>query len=133
MLRISTKVDYAIIMLRELALHAAAKTPVSLRSIARDNHLPYAYTMRIATDLRKSGLIDSFEGQNGGFVLVRKPKNISITHITNAVERKKKLVRCLNDHNRCTLRSHCSMTPHWLIIQSRLNRMLADITLADFI
>ena len=133
MFQISTKVDYGLIVMRSLALHYA-EGPVSLRTIAEENQLPYRYLTQIVMPLRRAALIKSFEGSRGGYQLSRNPSSITLQDIALALAPHKRLNRCLRtDHAACSLKHQCSMSSWWLHFNVRFQKMIHDIKLSDLV
>ena len=133
MFKITTKVDYGIIILRALALQYG-KAPVSLKIIAQQNSLPYHYLGQVITPLKKAGLVESHEGLNGGYRLARSPKKISLQEIALILSPRQKLNRCLlEDHEQCKRAKSCDVAPWWFQFNIRFEKLIQDITLADLI
>ena len=133
MFQISTKVDYGLIVMRSLALHYA-EGPVSLRTIAEENQLPYRYLTQIVMPLRRAALIKSFEGSRGGYQLSRNPSSITLQDIARVLAPHKRLNRCLRtDHAACSLKHQCSMSSWWLHFNVRFQKMIHDIKLSDLV
>jgi Rrf2 family protein len=68
--------DYAVKAL--LAIAAKAETRTSAAALSRDVRIPYAFLRRILQILSREGLVDSFPGKGGGFVLARSPEKINL-------------------------------------------------------
>ncbi|OGY89562.1 MAG: hypothetical protein A3B30_02315 [Candidatus Komeilibacteria bacterium RIFCSPLOWO2_01_FULL_52_15] len=133
MFAISTKLDYGLIVLRELAL-SYRKGPRPLRSIARKHGLPFAYVGQIVVPLRAAGFLRSQEGAHGGYELARSPKHITLKEVSEALAPHVKLNRCLlEDKEVCRRKNRCSMSPWWMHFNQRFQKMLSDITLADLL
>lgn len=133
MFKISRRLDYAIIILRDLAQHYGQK-PRSLKKIAAENHLPYNYLAQIVIDLKDAGLIIGHEGVKGGYELSRPADGISLAEIAKAVEPEKNLNRCLNqDHRRCKLAPRCQMSPWWFQFNIRFQQLIKKVTLQQFL
>ena len=97
-MRISTKGRYgtrAMVYLGE----NFGKEPVSLRELAEEEDISLKYMEQIVPLLKKSGLIRSIRGARGGYVLTRRPENISLRDILVALEGRWSLVECLTDQN----------------------------------
>lgn len=84
-MKLSTKGRYGVKALFELAMHYGAG-PMSLKQIAERQALSEHYLEQLAAPLRKSGLISSVRGAQGGYVLARSPEQISVGDILRALE-----------------------------------------------
>lgn len=69
----------------ELAMHEGA-APVSLKLLAERQGLSEHYLEQLAAPLRRSGLINSIRGAQGGYVLARSANQISVGDVIRALE-----------------------------------------------
>ena len=70
-MRISTKGDYGIRALIELAHHHGRPGPLQSSEIAARQGIPEAYLEQLLTILRRAGFIRSVRGPQGGHALIR--------------------------------------------------------------
>ena len=90
LLNLSSKVEYALLALLELASHNSKKTPLTISEITTKQPIPERYLEQILTSLRRAGLLQSHRGSRGGFVLVREPWQITLLEVVNLMEGEKK-------------------------------------------
>lgn len=81
---ISTKGRYALRALGRLATFEQ-HDPVPLQQIAAHEEISLLYLEQLFFRLRKAGLISSTKGARGGFLLSRRPDEITLTEIFEAV------------------------------------------------
>lgn len=73
------------------------------------------YLRRLMTDLAKSGIVVSIQGRDGGYIIAKKPADIKLSDIIEAIEGMDKYTGCLlgfencSDENPCAL--HSSLGP----------------------
>jgi Rrf2 family protein len=84
-MKISTRTEYGIRVLAQLARHAG-EGPISLAGVARAEKLPHAYLEQLVRDLREAGLVRATRGQAGGYELTRPPAEISLADAVRALE-----------------------------------------------
>ncbi|MDP8321405.1 MAG: Rrf2 family transcriptional regulator [Candidatus Stygibacter australis] len=82
---ISTKTGYALRAMIELAL-TGDEQPLSITELSSRQHLPSKYLERLFALLRKSELVTSKKGINGGYLLARKAETITLQDVMQAVE-----------------------------------------------
>ncbi len=82
--RVSLRVDYAVRALLEMT--SAPDDMIKLDQIALAQHIPPRFLEHILTDLRRSGLITSQRGADGGYRLARRPTTITVADVIRAVE-----------------------------------------------
>jgi Rrf2 family protein len=81
LLELSTKVEYALLALLELASHSARKTPTTMSDISAKHPIPERYLEQILTNLRRAGVVQSQRGSKGGFILMREPWQLTLLEV----------------------------------------------------
>ena len=84
-MRISTKGRYGLRAMLDLALNSATDH-VALGSIAERQDISANYLEQIFSSLRKSGLVKSIKGAQGGYILGDKPARITVGQILRVLE-----------------------------------------------
>ncbi len=85
MLLITRRTDYALNLLLTLAKQSLDK-PLALANIARQAKLPKSFLAKIARNLVKAQILKAKEGVKGGYVLARKPSEITLAKIISSLE-----------------------------------------------
>ena len=84
-MKVSTKGRYALEALLDLALQDSDGF-VALHGVGERRGLSENYLEQIFSDLRRSGIVTSLRGQQGGYRLARDPKNITVGEIVRPLE-----------------------------------------------
>jgi Rrf2 family transcriptional regulator, cysteine metabolism repressor len=84
-MRVSSRADYGVRALFELALRAG-RGPVHSKQIASRQDIPEAYLHQVLGALSRAGLIKSTRGPLGGHELSSQPSEISIHAILTALD-----------------------------------------------
>lgn len=84
-MRVSTKGDYGVKALIDLALHAD-EGPVQRADIARRQHIPESYLDHLLAQLRRDGFIRSTRGPGGGHQLTRPASEMCLLHVIESLE-----------------------------------------------
>ncbi len=84
-MRLSSKTDYGLRALIDLALHASGP-PVQSHDIATRQGIPESYLNQLLILLRRAGLIRSLRGPQGGHQLAQPPRAITIADIVAALD-----------------------------------------------
>lgn len=100
-MKLSTKGRYAVRALFDMAYHGGMSA-VQIHDIARRQGISARYLEQIFSDLKKAGLLKSRRGPQGGYILARKPAEISVGDILLAAEGDISLVRCTKNDLDCT-------------------------------
>lgn len=88
---ISTKGVYGLNAMYELSKHKA-DTPMQIKDISANAHIPQNYLEQLLSKLRKANLVNSIRGARGGYILAKKPEEIKIVDILIALEDDIKIV-----------------------------------------
>jgi Rrf2 family protein len=128
---ITREADYAIRTILYLAQNNEAnrKIPASVNLIAEKMNVPYRFLRRISRALQAHGLIESIRGKDGGMLLIKELKDISLGEIINIVNPQSiKLNICLLDEDNCTRKSYCKVHFAMERLQKKLDTELNNIT-----
>jgi Rrf2 family protein len=130
MFNISKASEYAILFLTQLAKNKKPE-PINLEQITSRTGLPYKFLSRIVLQLKKAGLIKSIKGAGGGYQLAKKPAQITLRQIIDAVEPKVWFVSCMN--GKCALEKSCHHKQIWMRLQNKLNLEMEKVKLSDLL
>jgi len=83
--RLSTKGEYGLLAIVDLALHSD-QGPVQSFQVAERQHIPKQYLDHLMLSLKKAGLVESSRGRQGGYALARPANTINILEIVSALE-----------------------------------------------
>lgn len=75
------RVQYAILALLELALHANQQDPLKANVIASRQDIAGRYLEEILALLRQAGIVMSHRGAGGGYALARHPSDITLWEV----------------------------------------------------
>lgn len=112
-MNITRETDYALRVISNLSL-AEKDERVSASTISEEETIPQQFLLKILRKLRQNGLIKSFIGVHGGYVLNDKPENITFKDVIEAIDGPIYVNACLFD------RKNCNRYPINCIIQKRL-------------
>ena len=84
-MRISLRATYGILAAVDLALHNR-DIPIQAKTIAKRRGIPARFLEQVLHAMRKAGLVSSHRGAQGGYVLNRNPKQLSLADIIEALE-----------------------------------------------
>lgn len=135
MLTLSTRGEYGVRAMFEIA-REYEKGPISIKEIARRQGVSVAYLEQLLNRLKREGLIRSQRGPGGGYVLVKKPNEISMATILRALEGPVALTMCLNptsERRRCSLVKRCVTRLLWQSLGKKIEDFLNGITLDDLL
>ncbi len=134
-MRITTLAEYGVICALHLA-RRAAEGPVTGRELAELERLPVDYVEQILLRLRRAGLVRSTRGARGGYALARDPEQISIRDVIEASETTTFDLHCVSHpvgEERCSSSQTCSIRPVWMLLQRKIDDVLAGVRLSDLL
>ena len=95
-MKLNTKSRYAVMALADMAVFSTSKA-VSLRDISLRQGISLLYLEQIFLKLKKNNIVKSIRGINGGYILVKSPKDIKISEVLLALDQKVKTIGCKKD------------------------------------
>ncbi len=125
--------EYAILSLIVLS---KATSPKDSETLSRDLTISKSFLAKILQSLAKGNILKSYKGVNGGFILERDPKDISMLSIMTCVEGKAPAVfDCASSVNDCPSDKAdiCAIWPFLNRLQGKIDHFLAELTLADIL
>jgi Rrf2 family protein len=127
-MRVSTKTRYGTRLMIELGLRYG-EGPVYLKDIARVEEISEKYLSQIIIPLKNAGLVRSFRGAHGGYVLSRSPGEITLRDIVSVFEGDFELVGCVNKPESCNRTPVCVTQDLWREMGCRINDLLEEVSL----
>ena len=85
-MKVSTRVEYGMLALADIAMYAGKGSSVSAPEIAERQKISQKYLEQILTHLKQAGLIRAQKGLRGGYTLSRPADQISIAEVLNALD-----------------------------------------------
>jgi Rrf2 family protein len=83
---LSSRVEYALLALLELATPYPKDSPLTVNDIAESQEIPERYLDQILTVLRRAGFVQSLRGAKGGYLLAKEPWQITLLEVFCALE-----------------------------------------------
>jgi Rrf2 family transcriptional regulator, iron-sulfur cluster assembly transcription factor len=84
-MHLSRRARYALCGIFDLAYNGAGE-PVRVQAVGERQGIPYRFLEQIFQALRKADLIAGKRGPGGGYVLIRRPEEITLKEVVEAVE-----------------------------------------------
>jgi len=127
---ISTKGRYGVRAVFVLA-QKYTEGPQSIKSIAQDQSISETYLEQLFATLRKSGIVKSTRGANGGYILADDPSKISVGAVLQALEGPLAPADCVTTG--CKSSSECTTHAIWMRIYEGINNVVNSISLQDML
>jgi len=124
--------EYGVLGLLHLARHGADRM-VMIDEVSREEKISRSFLAKIFQSLAKAGLIRSYRGAGGGFALLRRPEEITVLEVIEAIEGKIALQRCLQEVPNCEHMAGCVLCSLFEQAQDRVKEVFASTSLADLL
>jgi Rrf2 family protein len=129
-IRVSTKGRYGTRLMLNLAHHYnSGHKAIILKSIAAEEDISLRYLEQIIIPLKIYKLVKSIRGAGGGYTLSRKPSDISICQVLEALEGSCGLVDCVDDKDFCDRVPNCAAYDIWRDASQLLKDYFKSLTL----
>lgn len=123
-MQFSTKAEYGLRAMVSLARAYPEKK--NIKEISIEENISQKYLERLMGELRKSNLIESIKGKDGGYLLSKNPKDIPVGEIVEILEGPL-VSKC--DHGSCAKTQKCSSSLVWGKLNVQIRKTLFGIRL----
>lgn len=130
MMELTRKGEYAIRGIVYLASRPTDQVCL-LSDIAAAVDVPPTFLAKIFQQFSKIGLVKSYRGTGGGFILGRDPDKITLLDVVEAVEGPIIPNRCVISAGECPRDASCNVHPVWVRVQDQVRGILSNVTLEE--
>jgi len=130
-MKISSKGDYGLRALIELAHRYGDGKPTQSGGVAARQAIPESYLEQLLATLRRAGFLRSVRGPQGGHSLARPPEQILVSDVIEALEGPIMAVDCLDETNGCAKDGGCAQSEMWAAVRDAIVGVLSNTTIAD--
>jgi len=131
-MKISTRTRYGTRAMLDIALHEG-KGPVQLKAIAERQEISLPYLEHIVAPLIRAGFLRTTRGPAGGVSLRKRPQDIRIREIIEALDGSIAPVDCVDDPSVCSRADSCVTCDVWAELKGAMVKTLESVTLADLV
>jgi Rrf2 family iron-sulfur cluster assembly transcriptional regulator len=129
-LALTKRTDYAIRACLYLAT-LEREGPVPSREIAEVMDIPVRFLPQVLGGLARAGVVDSVNGQRGGYRLARPADGLSLLALIEAIEGPTLSTQCVLETRACRRDSPCAVHPAWSEAQEGFVSALGRRSLAE--
>ena len=130
MLRLSREADYSLLAMMYIAAQPEGRLAYR-REIAAHYNIPSEFLAKVLQKLSRHGLVRSYRGMNGGYVLGREPDRITLTDVIEAVDGPVSLVDCQCGDRACEQEEVCTVQSALAGVRQEIRSLLDDVSLGD--
>jgi len=130
---VSSRGRYALRMMIDIAEHCGVGF-VPIKDVSKRQAISVKYLEQIVSQLTKAGLLRSGRGSQGGYTLVKTPKEYSVGEILRAAEGTLAPVACLADPDfNCNRADFCPTLGFWKGLHEVIDRYVDGTSLQQLI
>jgi Rrf2 family protein len=135
LLGVSQKCQYALRAIFELSQRYTSGAVASVADVATVQGIPARFLEQIFTKLRTGNYIFSQRGNRGGYILAKRPSDISIGEIIRFIEGSESPIQCLNTSSdcKCQYPGSCVFKGLWQQASNATSGIFDSTTFQDLI
>jgi Rrf2 family protein len=129
-MKYTNKTEYGLICMIYMA--RSKKNRVSIKELTLNEKYPTAYLEKILQALRHAGLVLSQPGKRGGYALAKRPSEITLKDIIEAIEGETFETFCepaVREEIVCSHFCLCGIRPIWIKAKQLLDGFFESLTL----
>ena len=133
-MKLTSKGRYAVMALVDIAKFDNIN-PVSLRDISLRQGISVDFLEQIFLKLKKNEIVKSIRGTQGGYILSKKPSEIKLNNIFDAIDERVKTVQCKKESKKsCNGKSSkCVTHDLWNELETHINSFFEQKSLEDLV
>jgi len=132
-MQVTQKSLYALRAVFELA-KCVGQGPKKIADIAEAQAIPQRFLETILSQLKQAGFVESCRGNDGGYVLIPSPKELTVGQVMEFIQGPVGPPACLIDKSRvneCSLRKNCIFMDMWKKIHNAILDVYNNTTFYD--
>jgi Rrf2 family protein len=131
-MKLSAKAEYACAAMMELAASSSDTRPVRIKAIADAHGIDQHFLVQVLLQLKTAGLVRSVRGAAGGYQLARRPEQITLAAILDAVGGRPKPPASALGRGASSPAAEVLLGV-WREVHAQEQRLLEGTTLADLV
>ena len=132
-MKLTTKGKFAVTAMLDIAMYSENNIkPVNLFHISERQSISLSYLEQLFVKLRKNGLVKSYKGPGGGYVLGNSLEKLSVSEIIRAVDDDMDARTCRGNKN-CRDNKKCITHDLWNGLTKEIYQYLDNISLGDLV
>ncbi|MDI6797302.1 MAG: Rrf2 family transcriptional regulator [Desulfatibacillaceae bacterium] len=132
---ITQKKQYALRAIFELAKRHG-RGPIKISTIARVQAIPMRFLEVILNELKKSGFVSAKRGYQGGYYLLRRPRDIAVGDVIRFMDKtgegEQDCIACVSKDS-CPFDGQCALSPMWEKVWESLFCVYDGTTMQDLL
>lgn len=122
--------EYALQSILFLALKPKGEM-TNIKELTAALEIPYHFLGKIMQDLTRKGILHSQKGPRGGFALRRKPEEITLLNVVEAIDGPGFFSSCVLGFPECSGTHPCAVHATWSGLRESIHNMLSTKNVAQ--
>jgi Rrf2 family protein len=101
------------------------------KEISKNQNISYKYLDQILSSLKAAGIVAKAGGRKSGYVLTRKPSEITVYDVHNAFEPGICVIDCMSVNYSCDRENNCALKGFWGDLNNQIISYFKSITIQD--
>jgi Rrf2 family iron-sulfur cluster assembly transcriptional regulator len=131
-MKLTTKGKFAVTALLDIALYGINGKPTTLYAISERQSISVSYLEQLFVKLRRKGIVKSYKGPGGGYILSKNLELLKISEIIKAVDDSMDARTC-NGMKNCKNNNKCLTHDLWHGLTNHVYAYLDKICLLDLL
>ncbi len=133
MLRLSKKVEYALMALRYIVV--SKENIITAKEISSKYGIPHELLAKILQKLKKERILESIKGVHGGYRLQKSPDDIKLTDLIKSLDGDFSITECVHGQSEddCSMFNGCTIKSPVNKMQKELESFFETKTISDFV
>lgn len=133
MLHFNRKTEYALLAIEHMVRKENQSGQVtSTREVSEAYHIPYPLLAKVLQKLAGKGLVKAVHGTKGGYILAKRPSDITVAHIVEIFDGPIAVVECFRDEKiTCPQWDGCLIKDPFYELNHKIYHLLTETTIAD--
>ncbi|MDB6149745.1 MAG: transcriptional regulator, BadM/Rrf2 family [Chthoniobacter sp.] len=137
-MKLSKRGEYALRALIDFGIAQELGRPlVKVTELVEKEHLPLKFIEQILTQLKAAGYVETRRGKDGGYLLSKPAKEISLGKVIRLIDGPLAPINCVSHtaYERCTCpdEDHCGLRMLMMDVRNAIARILDRYVLADIV
>jgi Rrf2 family protein len=131
MIHFNRKTEYAILAVEHMARKGDSSI-TSTREVADAYHIPYPLLAKVLQKLAAKGTIKAVHGTKGGYVLAKRPSDISIADVVEIFDGPVAVAECFREEKiTCPQWDGCHIKDPFYELNTKIHDLLAQTKITD--
>lgn len=135
MLHFNRKTEYALLAIEHMVRKAGeAEAVTSAREVSEAYHIPYPLLAKVMQRLAGKGLIKSVHGTKGGYLLVKRPVDITVADVVAVFDGPVAVAECFKEAKiTCPQWNGCLIKGPFYELNHKIHSLLVQTTIDDLV